>query len=84
MREIDSRVAASAQSVMAQGGAPERGTMLIAALLILALAFAGEWIITYVRPGSNPWSLLPWFGGAAVIIMIIALLVYLRGSRSGA
>ena len=66
---------------MPTGGAPERGTLLIAALLILALIFAGEWILTYVRPGANPWALLPWFGIAALVIVVVGLVVYLAGGR---
>jgi hypothetical protein len=66
---------------MPRDGGPERGTLLIAALLILALIFAGEWIVTYVRPGSNPWALLPWFGIAALVIVIVGLVVYLAGGR---
>ena len=60
---------------------PEHGTLLIAALLILALLFAGYWIMTYVQPGANPWALLPWFGLAAAVIILLGLLTYLRPRR---
>jgi hypothetical protein len=66
---------------MADHEPPEEGTFLIAALLVLALAFAGYWIITYVEPGANPWSLLPWFGIAAAIIIVVGLFAYLRPRR---
>ena len=59
------------------------GTLVIAALLILALAFSGSWIFAYVEPGSNPWFLLPWFGVAAVVILVLGLVLYLGRSRSG-
>ena len=64
---------------------PESGTLVIAALLILALVFAGEWIMTYVEPGGHPAALVPWFLAAAAGILIVAFIIYLlRGrSRSG-
>ena len=55
---------------------PEYGTLVISALLLLALAFAGTWVITYVRPDANPWALLPWFGIAAAAIVVFGLLAY--------
>jgi hypothetical protein len=60
---------------------PERGTLLIAALLLLALAFAGSWIAVYVEPGSNPRALLPWFGAGAAVIIVWGLASYIRGGR---
>jgi hypothetical protein len=63
---------------------PESGTLVIAALLILALVFAGEWIITYVQPGGHPAALFPWFLGAAAAILVVAFVIYLsRGRRGG-
>jgi len=61
---------------------PEYGTLIISALLLLALAFAGSWVITYVRPDANPWALLPWFGVMAAIIVVIGLVGYLLPRRS--
>ena len=66
---------------MPDSEAPEEGTLLIAALLLLALAFAGYWIITYVQPGANPRDLLPWFGIAAAIIIVVGIFAYLRPRR---
>ena len=65
-------------------GAPrDYGTLVIAALLILALAFSGCWIFAYVEPGQkNPWWLLPWFGVAAVVILVVGLVRYLSRTRS--
>ena len=58
---------------MAEYEPPEHGTLVIAALLLLALSFAGYWIITYVHPGANPWAILPWFGIAAAVIVILGI-----------
>lgn len=68
---------------MAEDNSPEWGTLVIAGLLLLALAFAGFWIVTYVKPDANPWSLLPWFGAAAVVIIVVGLLGYARPGRRG-
>jgi hypothetical protein len=60
---------------------PEYGTLVTAALLILALAFAGYWIYTYV--GNTGQPLTPWFGVAAGLIVVVAILNYvLAGRRS--
>jgi hypothetical protein len=64
---------------------PEAGTLVIAALLLLVLAFAGYWIIEYANPRNPdaPWELVPWFLAAGGIIIAVGLVVYLmRGSRS--
>ncbi|MBP1688958.1 MAG: hypothetical protein H6Q33_5101 [Deltaproteobacteria bacterium] len=58
---------------MAQDEPPESGTLVIAALLILALTFAGYWIFNYVRPGGDPWRLAPWFGIAAAVIIVVGI-----------
>lgn len=61
---------------------PEGGTLIVAALLILAIVFSGYWIISYVTPGDNPLNTLPWFGAAAAAIIIIGLaIVIVRGRR---
>jgi len=63
-------------------GTPEGGTLIIAALLVLALGFAGYWIILYAQTGGPPNTLLPWFGWSAVGIVIVGLaLMLLRGKR---
>lgn len=62
---------------------PEYGTLIIAALLVLALLFAGYWIIVYVQPGGHPQTLFPWFGGAAAAIVVVGMIIYLSlGSRN--
>jgi hypothetical protein len=60
---------------------PERGTLIMAALLLLALALAGSWIVASVEPGRNPRALLPWFGAAAAVIIALGLVSYLRSRR---
>lgn len=51
----------------------EGGTLLIAALLILALTFAGAWVFGYVSGTGPPWQLLRWFGIAAAVLVVVAL-----------
>ena len=51
---------------------PAAGTMVIAALLVLAIVFAGSWISTYAL-GGNPWALLPWYGIAATVIVLLGV-----------
>ncbi|MEX5213334.1 MAG: hypothetical protein AB7G48_19235 [Nitrospiraceae bacterium] len=61
---------------------PTLGTMVIAALLILALVFAGHWIVSYVTNG-NPWTAVPWFGLGAAVIVLLGLLTFLRRTSGG-
>jgi len=60
---------------------PERGTLIMATLLLLALVLAGSWIVASVEPGRNPRALLPWFGAAAAVIIAWGLVSYLRSRR---
>lgn len=53
----------------------EGGTLLIAAILVLALAFAGAWVIGYVSGSGEPWWLARWFGIAAAVLVAVWLLV---------
>jgi hypothetical protein len=62
---------------------PERGTLIIAALLLLAIAFAGSWIVAYVSPNGDPRSLLPWFGAAAAAIVVVGMVLAMWSSRRG-
>jgi hypothetical protein len=61
---------------------PETGTLVIAALLILTLAFSGYWISSYVTSSGRPWALLPWFFLAAGVIIAVGFLAYWRGGRT--
>jgi hypothetical protein len=68
---------------MARGNTPEAGTLLIAALLLLLLGFAGMWIRAYVQPGQNPWAIVPYFLVAAAVVVVVGLLaIVLQGRRS--
>ena len=51
-------------------GRPRTSTLIISGLLLLALAFAGYWIVYYAEGEGAPWSLLPWFGLAAAVIIV--------------
>ena len=59
---------------------PEYGTLVTAALLILALAFAGYWIYSYVGDTGAP--LTRWFVVAAVAIVVLGILNYVRMGRN--
>ena len=61
---------------------PEAGTLVIAAVLILALGFAGYWIILYVEQGSAPWGLARWFAIGVGLILALGLLFYWRRGSS--
>ena len=67
-----------------KSGPPEAGTLVIAALLLLAIVFTGCWIIWYVTPGADPNVLFPWFGTAAAAIIVIGGVVFFIRSRWGA
>lgn len=59
---------------MTRNRPPVGGTLIVASLLILAIAFAGVWIFEYVKPNSEkPWAILPWFAIAAGVIVLIGL-----------
>jgi hypothetical protein len=67
---------------MARNDLPEGGTLIIAALLLLGLAFAGSWIIAYVQPDSDPRLLVPWFLLGAALIVIVGLIgIIMRAHR---
>ena len=68
---------------MARYQPPEAGTLLIAALLLLGLAFTGSWIVAYVQPGGNPWDIAPWFLLAAALIVVVGLIIIIERARHG-
>jgi hypothetical protein len=57
------------------------GTLVIAALLTLGLVFAASRILLYVEPGGDPRALVPWFGAAVAVPMLLASLSSVRGGR---
>jgi len=65
---------------MASYRPPETGTLIMSALLILSLTFAGYWILYYARTGHAPWELLPYFGALAIGIIVVGVVVFfIRG-----
>jgi len=67
---------------MARSGPPELGTLIISALLLLTLAFAGYWIIAYSRTGGAPWASAYWFAAAGGVIVFVGLVIGLSRGRS--
>lgn len=49
---------------------PGQGSLIVAALIVLGIVFAGHWIVSYVRT-ANPWALIPWYVVAAVLIIVV-------------
>ena len=60
---------------------PLGGSLIVSALMALVIVFAGHWIVSYVQNG-NPWAIMPWYGGAAALIIIIGLITNLRRGGS--
>lgn len=63
---------------MANDQPPVGGTLIIASLLILAIGFAGYWIMEYASTGGPPWGLARMFGIAAAAIVVAGLFLYWR------
>lgn len=53
---------------------PGQGSLIVAMLIVLAIVFAGHWIVSYVQ-STNPWAIIPWYGVAAVLIIVFGNLV---------
>jgi hypothetical protein len=51
---------------------PGQGSLIIAALIVLGIVFAGHWIISYVKT-NNPWAIIPWYGVAAALIIVFGI-----------
>ena len=75
------RIAAGKHRRMPPDKSPSEGSLIVAALIVLGLVFAGHWIVSYVQNG-NPWAITPWYGGAAALIIIIGLFTILRRGGS--
>ena len=50
-----------------------QGSLIVAGLIVLAIVFAGHWIVSYVQT-TNPWAIIPWYGVAAVLIIVVGIL----------
>ena len=50
-----------------------QGSLIVAALIVLGIVFAGHWIVSYVHT-SNPWAIIPWYGVSAVLIIVFGIL----------
>ena len=50
-----------------------QGSLIVATLIVLAIVFTGHWIVSYVRT-TNPWAIIPWYGVAAVLIIVFGIL----------
>jgi hypothetical protein len=46
-----------------------QGSLIVAALIVLGIVFAGHWIVSYVQ-STNPWEIIPWYIVAAVVIIV--------------
>ena len=53
------------------------GSLVVAALIVLGLLFAGHWIVNYVGD-TNPWAIMPWYGLAAAVIIVLGVYKILR------
>ena len=61
---------------------PGQGSLIVAALIVLAILFTGHWIVSYVH-SSDPWALIPWYGVAAVIIIVFGIVFRNLGQGRG-
>jgi len=55
-----------------------QGSLIVAALIVLGIVFAGHWIVSYVK-SSDPWALIPWYLVAAALIIVLGNLRRWRG-----
>ena len=69
---------------MADDKSPREGSLIVAALIVLGLVFAGHWIVTYVKD-TNSWAIIPWYGIVAALIIAFGLFNNLRrgGGQGG-
>jgi hypothetical protein len=51
---------------------PGQGSLIVAALIVLGIVFTGHWIVSYVQT-TNPWAIIPWYGVAAVLIIVFGI-----------
>ena len=55
---------------MAPEKPPAKGSLIVAALIVLGIVFTGHWIVSYVQT-TNPWAIIPWYGVVAVLIIVV-------------
>ena len=53
---------------------PGQGSFIVAGLIVLGILFAGHWIVSYVQT-TNPWAIIPWYGVAAVLIIVFGIIL---------
>ncbi|MGA6828070.1 hypothetical protein ACO9S2_10695 [Nitrospira sp. NS4] len=56
---------------------PREGSLVVAALIVLGLVFAGHWIVSYVK-NTDPWAIMPWYGIAAAVIIVFGVFTISR------
>jgi hypothetical protein len=85
VRHCEMRLLCSEGDTMPNDAPLQTGTLIIIAIVVLALLFAGIWIDSAANASSNPSALLPWFAAATGIIIVIALVAYgvRRSGRNG-
>ncbi|HEY7533016.1 MAG TPA: hypothetical protein VH681_09605 [Nitrospiraceae bacterium] len=57
---------------------PRESSLIVAALIVLGLLFAGHWIVSYVQQNTNPWAIMPWYGLAAAVIIVFGIFTISR------
>lgn len=62
---------------MSADQSPRQGSLVVAALIVLSIVFAGHWIVSYVKH-SNPWAIMPWYGIAAAVIIVFGVIAISR------
>jgi hypothetical protein len=78
---LTSGAARSQRTCMAEEQPSGNGTLVIAALLVLALVFSCYWILSVVNSGERPSVL--WFGLAAALVVTLGFLSYGYGFGRG-
>jgi hypothetical protein len=80
-RRLDVVAGKDERSCMADDQSSEGGTLVTAALLLLALGFVGYWI--YTTAGNEPQVLAPWFLVAGVGLVVLAIVFNVLRARRG-
>ena len=67
------RIAGRKHYAMPPEHSPGKGTLVVAALIVLGIVFTGHWIVSYVHT-TDPWAIIPWYGVAALLIVVLGSL----------